>query len=436
MRRKQIVTLISGLLMLGTTYAQEKLTLDLEAAKEHALNYNLTIKNSGLAVQQSQQQLWEAISAGLPHINASADYSNAMGAEISIQFDENAPPSKIPIKPASNFNLNLNQLLFNGGYIVGIQTAKLAGKLAEKNQAKTKQDIVSQVVEGYYLVLLSEESLKILETNIANLREIYRKTEPMVKVGMMEQLELDQLSVQVNSLDNALKSAERQYEMAKNLLRIQLGVSAETELELTETLAEIMDEKNTAELLVGASFEITENIDYQLMDVQEELTEKQIKMQQANYLPTLSGYYNYTKKILKPAFDMSPKHMIGLQMNIPVFSSGERRSKVRQAKIDLETTRNNKALLEDQLSIQYKQLQFNLRSAYESFETQQKNVEVARRVYQDIKRKYEQGMISGIELTTADNNYLQAETEFLNSMLEVLQAQNALNTLTGEVINN
>jgi len=436
MRRKQIVTVILVLLMLGTTSAQEKLTLDLEGAKEHALDYNLTIKNSGLAVDQSQQQLWEAISAGLPHINASADYSNALGAEISIQFDENAPPSTIPIKPTSNFNLNLNQLLFNGGYIVGIQTAKLAEKLAEKNQSKTKQDIVSQVIEGYYLVLLSEESLKILETNIANLREIYRKTEPMVKVGMIEELELDQLSVQVNSLDNALKSAERQYEMAKNLLRVQLGVTAETELELTETLVEVMDEKNTAELLMDTSFEVAENIDYQLMDVQEEMTEKQIKMQKANYLPTISGYYNYTEKILKPAFDMSPKHMIGLQMDIPIFSSGERRSKVRQAKIDLETTRNNKALLEDQLSIQYKQLQFNLRSAYESYETQQKNVEVARRVYENIKRKYEQGMISGIELTTADNNYLQAETEYLNSMLEVLQAQNALNTLTGEVINN
>jgi outer membrane protein TolC len=436
MRRKQIFTLVLGFMLFGGINAQEKLSLDLEAAKEHALNYNRTIKNSGLAIDQSQEQLWATIAAGLPQINATVDYTNALGADISIQFDENAPPSKIPIKPTSNFNLNVNQLLFNGGYIVGIQTAKLAEKLAQKNQVKTKQDIVSQVIEGYYLVLLSEESVKILETNIANLREIYRKTEPMVKVGMIEQLELDQLSVQVNSLDNALKSAERQYEMAKNLLRVQLGVTAETELELTQTLAEIMDEKNTAELLMDTSFEVTENIDYQLMNVQEAMTEKQIKMQQANYLPTLSGYYNYTEKILKPAFDTSPKHMVGLQMNIPIFSSGERRSQVRQAKIDLETTRNNKALLGDQLSIQYKELQFNLRSAYESFETQQKNIEVARRVYEDIQRKYEQGMISGIELTTADNNYLQAESEYLNSMLEVLQAQNQLNTLTGEVINN
>ena len=434
MRKKQIFTLILGLMFFGGLNAQEKLSLDLAAAKEHALNYNRTIKNSGLAIAHSQEQLWAAIAAGLPQINATADYSNAMGAEISIQFDENMPPSKIPIKPSSNFNLQVGQLIFNGGYIVGVQTAKLAKKLSEKNLIKTEQDVLSQVIESYYLVLISEESLKILESNVENLNEVYRKTEPLVRVGMMEKVELDQLSVQVNSLNNAVRSAERQYEMTKNLLRVQLGVTAETELELTQSLADFLGENPVDGF--DNSFVPEQNLDFQLLEVQEEITEKQIDMQKASYLPTVSGFYNYTEKILKPAFDMSPRHMVGLQMNIPVFSSGERRAKVRQAKIDLETMQNNKALMEEQLEIQFKQLQFNLTSAIESYRVQQKNVEVSREVYQNLRRKYEQGMISGLELTTADNNYLQAESQHLTAMLEVLQAQNALNTLTGRIINN
>jgi len=434
MRRKQIIILVFGVIFWGNTFAQEKLSLDLEAAKEHALNYNRTIKNSGLAIDQSQEQLWATIAAGLPQINATVDYTNALGADISIQFNDSLPPSKIPIKPTSNFNLQVGQLIFNGSYIVGIQTAKLAKKLSEKNRVKTEQDVLSQVIESYYLVLISEESLKILESNVQNLDEVYRKTEPLVRVGMMEKVELDQLSVQVNSLKNAVRSAERQYEMAKNLLRVQLGVTADTELELTQSLADFLSE-NPVEGL-DQSFVPEQNLDFQLLEVQEQMTEKQIDMQKANYLPTISGFYNYTEKILKPAFDMSPKHMVGLQMNIPVFSSGERRAKVRQAKIDLETMKNNKALMEEQLDIQYKQLQFNLRSAIESYEVQKKNVEVSREVYQNLRRKYEQGMISSLELTTADNNYLQAESEHLTSMLEVLQAQNALNTLTGKIVNN
>ncbi len=434
MRRKQIFSLVLGFMMFGGLSAQEKLSLDLNAAKEHALNYNRTIKNSGLAIDQSQEQLWAAIAAGLPQVNATADYSNAMGAEISIQFDENMPPSKIPIKPASNFNLQVGQLIFNGGYIVGIQTAKLAQKLSEKNLVKTEQDVLSQVTESYYLVLISEESLKILKSNVDNLNEVYRKTEPLVRVGMMEKVELDQLSVQVNSLTNAVRAAERQYEMAKNLLRVQLGVTADTEFDLTQSLADFLGENPVDG--IETTFVPEQNLDFQLLEVQEEITEKQITMQKAGYLPTVSGYYNYTEKILKPAFDMSPKHMIGLQVNIPVFSSGERRAKVRQAKIDLETMQNNKALMEEQLDIQFKQLQFNLTSAIESYRVQQKNVEVSREVYQNLRRKYEQGMISSLELTTADNNYLQAESEYLTAMLEVLQAQNALDTLTGKILNN
>jgi outer membrane protein TolC len=434
MRKKQIIILVFGLMFWGNAFAQEKLSLDLEAAKEYALRYNRTIKNSGLAIDQSQEQLWAAIAAGLPHINAAADYSNALGAEISIQFDENMPPTKIPIKPTSNFNIQVGQLIFNGGYIVGVQTAKLAQKLSGKNLLKTEQDVLSQVTESYYLVLISEESLKILESNVENLNEVYRKTEPLVRVGMMEKVELDQLSVQVNSLKNAVRAAERQYEMAKNLLRVQLGVTADTELELSQSLADFLSE-NPVEG-VDQSFVPEQNLDFQLLEVQEEITEKQISMQKSSYLPTISGFYNYTEKILKPAFDMSPKHMVGLQMNIPVFSSGERRAKVRQAKIDLETTRNNKALMEEQLDIQFKQLQFNLTSAIESYQVQKKNVEVSREVYQNLRRKYEQGMISSLELTTADNNYLQAESEYLTAMLEVLQAQNALNTLTGKIVNN
>ncbi len=432
MRRRQITFFILSLFLMVQATAQDKLSLDLNAAKEYALNYNKNIKNSALSVVQSQEKLQETISAGLPQVNATTDYSNALGAEISIQFDESMPASKIPIKPTSNFNLQVGQLIFSGSYLVGIQTAKLYQKLSETNKVKTEQDVVSQVIENYYLVLLSEESLKILKTNMENLQTIYKKTEPIVTVGMMEKVELDQLLVQVNSLSNALKSAERNYELTKNMLRLQLGVEPDTEFELTDKLAEILENSDIEAAIAGA-FDIENNIDYRLMNMQEDMTEKQINLQKASYLPTVSGYYSYTYKILKPAFDMSPKNMVGLQMNIPVFSSGERRSKVRQAKIDLETTKNNKELMEDQLSMQFNQLRFNLISAKESFENQKENVQVSRDVYKSLKTKYDQGIISSLDLINADNNYLNAESNFLSAMLDVLKAQNSLNKLKGEI---
>lgn len=431
-RKQMMMTVLASLFLLQGALAQNRLSIDLQEAKEHALQFNRSIRSSELSVRQSQEQLKQAIAAGLPQVNATADYNNSLGAEISIQFDENMPASQIPIDPTSSFNLQVGQLIFSANYWVGLHTAKLYRNLSEKNLERTERDIVSQVVNSYYLVLVAGESLQILESNVENLEAVYEKTKPMVEFGMTEKVELDQLSVQLNSLKNAVKSAGRQYEMAQNMLRLQLGVSSEAELELTETLTQILN-SNEFDAMQASAFVPDQNIDFQLMTVQEQMQEKQVDMQKANYLPTVSGYYSFTQKILKPAFDMTPNHMVGLQMNIPIFSSGERRSKVRQAKIELETVQNEKALLQDQLDIQYKQLSFNLRSALDNFENQSRNVEVSREVYENLRRKFSQGLISSLELTSADNNYLKAESDYLQAALEVLQAHNELKTLLGEV---
>ena len=429
MRRKQITFFTILLFLFQGVFAQEKLSLDIEAAKEYALNFNKTIKNSGLSVLQSQESIKEAIATGLPQLNATVDYSKQMGKDIS--FGE----ITIPLKPSSNFNLQLTQLIFSGSYIVGIKSAKLYERFSEQNREKTEIDVVSDVVENYYLSLMADESLRILESNLKNLQTVYDKTKPIVSVGMKEKVELDQLAVQVNSLRNAVSSAERQRELTKNMLRLQLGVSADTEIELTETLDQLIEDVNFGQAGFSNAFDLNNNVDFQILLMQEQLNQKQVDLQKAAYLPTVSGFYTYTYKILKPAFDVSPPHIIGLQMNIPLFSSGERRSKVIQAKFDLEAAKNSKEQMGDQLSIQYKQLTFNLLNAIEKYETQKENVEVSREVYKSLKTKYEQGLISSLELTTADNNYLAAESDYLNSMLEVLRAQNELNTLTG-VVNN
>jgi outer membrane protein TolC len=180
-------------------------------------------------------------------------------------------------------------------------------------------------------------------------------------------------------------------------------------------------------------FDVNRNPGFQLLGLQEELSAKQVKLQYAAFLPTLSGFYNRTEKILKPDFDMSPKNMVGLNLRIPIFSGGQQAAKLRQAKMDLETMRNNRALLADQLGVQERQLQFNLKNAGETYLNQVKNLEVARRVYKNLKMKFDQGLISGLELVTADNNYLKAETDYLTAVFQLLQARVDLDTLYGNL---
>lgn len=414
------------------SHGQNKLTLDLEGAKKQALEYNKSLMNAGFAVEKSELALREAIANGLPQVNASADYSNSLGASISIRFNPEMPATEIPIKPQSNIYLNVGQLLFSGNYIVGVQTAQLAKRLSEQSLKRTEIEVLSQVTDGYYLVLVSGRLLEIMEMNATNLQSLYEKMSAMEQVGVIEKTDVDQLFVQVNTMQNAVRSSKRQLELATNMLRLQLGVAVDTEIELSENLDSMLD-LASFEATLMRSFDLNGNIDYQLMQQQLLISEKMVDMQKANYLPTLSAFYRYTYQILKPDFDMTPANMLGLQLNIPVFSSGVRNAQVKQASVDLKTMQNNQSLLSDQLMIQEKQLRFNYTNALETWQNQKNNVEVSRQVYQSLKHKYEQGMISGLDLVNADNNYLRAETDYISSVMQVLSAKVQLEKLYGTI---
>jgi outer membrane protein len=402
--------------------ASEKLSVSLEKAIEHALEYNKNMLNAGLAVDEANLKIRETLASGLPQIDAKVDYNNFMGSSASLggmTFNFN---------PTSNLVVSVGQLIFSGSYIVGVQSSKLFRSITETGMQKTALEIKAQVTSAYYLALVAQRSGEIIDQNLDNLREVYKQSRAMADFGIIESIDADQLSVQLVMIENASRASARQLELSYNLLRLQMGVSAETELELVNSLDEVLAMANV-EGTVVTPFAIEDNLDFQLMQVQEQLSRKQVSLERVSFLPTITGFYSYTEKLMKPEVDFSPKNVVGLNMAIPVFSSGMRRARVSQARVRLETTRNNRDLLSEQLLIQEKQLRYNLKTAMEQHESQKSNVEVAQRVYQNYALKFQQGMASGLDLTTAHNNYLQAENQYISGLMSLLEAQLALQKL-------
>ncbi len=424
MRNKSLLIFFFIVAGLPSMSAQEKqLSLSLKQAQQYALEYNKTLKNAGLAVDAAREFIWESVAMGLPQVDVTMDYSNFLGAEIN--FGEFGT---IPFKPTSNLSLTVGQLVFSGSYIVGLQTARIYKDLSESGYVKTELDIKGQVISSYYTVLVAERTHEIIMQNLANIKDVHDKTAALYSVGMAEETDVDQMAVQVSYLENAAKSAERQIELAYNLLRLQLGASVDSELKLTDNLDNILLRINF-DAAMGESLDLDKNVDYQVMNKQQLLSKKQVTLEQMGYLPTVTGFYSRTEKILKPEFDMTPPNLLGLQMNLPIFTSGSRKSKVDQARIEYKTTLNNKALLTDQLLIQEKQCRFNLRTGLEQYESQKENVEVSHRVYDNIALKYQQGLVSSLDLTTANNNYLKAESDYVGALLQLLNAKLELDKL-------
>lgn len=407
--------------------AQSTQNMSLENAKNFALQYNKSLRKNGLSVAIAQKARWEAISKGLPHATASFSYQNMMGYELAL-FD--GMPA-FELEPSSNLQIQATQLIFNGGYWVGLKMSKLAEEMSVLSYKKSELDICKEVNSSYHAILVSQEMKKILSGNLVNMKVLLANTQQMVEVGVSEQINADQLSVQVATMENNIKSVERQTELAMNMLRLQLGLDVNTEITLSDSLNSFVSDQAVANLLLY-SFNLSGNYNMQLVNKTVELAQKEVCLTKSNYLPTISGYYNFTHKIQTSGFDMTPPHVIGLSASMPLFTSGENCMKVKQAKLKLKSAELDKQNITDQMLIQEKQLRFNLKNAYDSYLIQQKNIEVSNRVFQNITKKYEQGVASGLDITNANNNLLMAQSSYISSILQLLNAESDLENLLGK----
>ena len=423
---KQIFMCVMLFSMCGTVFSQETneqvLRLTLKEAQDYALNHNRIVWNAGLSVSEAQKKTWETISAGLPQVSANVSYQNMMGFKMSFAG------INIAMVPTSNFQATVSQLLFNASYWIGIKMSKLGEEMSETARLQTELDVKHQTQSAYYAILIAEENKKILEQNLKNVEALAKSTDDMVRIGVAEQTDADRMKIQVVMLMNGITTVERHIELAYNLLRFNLGIDIDAGIELTQTLEDLIAAKNANETL-ETNFDLNTNYNVQLMDGQIDLADMRINLEKAASLPTIAAFYSYTYKIAKSTFDMSPNNIIGMQANIPIFASGQRHVRTQQAKINLEKTQNSRELLTDQLLMQEKQLRFNLNNAVESFELQKEAVDVSQRVFESFSLKFQQGTASSLDVTIASSELLQAQTNYINAMMQVFSAQTELEKL-------
>ncbi|MBN1107343.1 MAG: TolC family protein, partial [Bacteroidales bacterium] len=292
-------------------------------------------------------------------------------------------------------------------------------------------DTRESVSSAYYLILISERSLEILDRNYDNLNEILNSTKAMYEAGMAESTDVDQMLNNVSMVDNSRSSLQRNIELNYNLLRFQLGVPAGTKITLTETL-DAFTEAINVEALISQEFDYRNNVTYRLTEVSEQMSLLSLKTQKASVLPTLAGFYNYGTNGMGDKvseLEWFQNSMTGLQLSVPIFASGQRYSKIRKAQINLEKARTTREMVEEQLLIQEKQLRYNLVNANLQYQNQKQNVEVAGRVFRSVENKFRQGMASSLELTQANSQYLTAENNYVSALMNLLQTKLALDKL-------
>lgn len=407
-----------------TPAAGEKMVLSLNEAQKYAIEHNKTLANAEIDVQKAEKARWQALATMLPQVSATFDYSNMCGYEL------NFGAMAIPMNPSGSLGVTASMTV-SGAQVIALQISKISEKMMNVAYLNNEQTICNQVKTYYFSALIMHQTVGLLEKNLENIKNLADQTAKSVKIGVAEQTDADKLMVQVATMQTTISSTKRSLEMVYNAMRLQLGLPVDTEIELSQTLDDLLNVE-AALALVSKDFIVDSNYNYQLLKYNTDITKKQVDIAWWNHAPTITAFYQYSYKTYfgkEEGMNMTPPNAIGASINIPIFSSWSRHSKLDEARLAHQAQLNTLDDTRNSLLVQHSQLKYNVSSAYDTYETQKQNLEVNQRIFDKLSEKYEQGLSSSLEVTNSSSNLISAQSSFVQAVMELITAQIELENL-------
>jgi outer membrane protein TolC len=432
--KSKIILMFLCSAMLG--YGQQ--SFDLASAQAYALEHNMDVNTAKLDERIIEAKIWETTAAGLPQVSAKGEFMNYIDIPTSVlpanAFNPMAPEGELVglqfgTKYSTTGSVSVSQLIFSGNYLVGLQAVKASSQIYSQMTQKNEIDVKFNVAEAYYTVLILEKNKSILDSTLISMDELLTLTKKLVAEEVMVRTNAYQLELSVLQMQNAIQSISSQQELAKNLLKFQMGFPQE------ETIEVVGDIDNVSNSDAGA-VSVESNIDYKILNTQLSLNELSLKNTKANYLPNLAAFFNFQKQALRNEFDFFeggkewyPTTLWGLTLNIPIFSSGERMAQVKQATLEVEKSELSITQFSEALKMQIFQATTNYELAQNKLALQIRSKEFAQKVLDDTQILYKEGTANSIELTQAQSQLLTEQTNYTNAMFELIKAKLALEKL-------
>lgn len=438
-------TFIISLLLILPTLASAQDTipnLSLDQAITYALEHNYSAINASRDIVDAQKQKWETIATGLPQISGAVNYQNQLKqpvAQIPAEFFGGEPGTYQEVvfgQPQSiAATATLRQQIFDGSYIVGVQATKTFLEYSRNNKEKTELEVRKAVVEAYGNVLLARESVQISERNKATLEKNLYETKRIYENGLGDEESVDQLQITLSSVDNQLKNAKRLEKITHQMLNLVLGLPIDTPTVLTENLDDLT-QKQIDLGLIDADFNIENNVDYKMALNLNEQRALELKLAKSRALPTLNAFVNYGGNSFSDSFNFLNSgqqwfgsSVLGVDLNIPIFSSLGRSASTQRAKIALEKAKTQFTEAEAQIRLQLESAKSDYILAIEQYGTSKDNLELAERIEKKNQIKYAEGLATSFDLRQAQTQLYTSQQEYLQSMVDVINKKTELETI-------
>ena len=420
----------------------ETLVFSLEEAIDYAYSNNKLALDSQSDVRMAELQKWETTATGLPQISADISYNNWIEQQISLipaEFFGGMPGDFIEVafgtQQTVNGTVTLKQKLFDGSYLVALQASKVYLEISKNAKEKTLSELRKVVTNAYGSVLLAEENISILDANIAVLEKSITELQKVYENGLTEVENIEQLQLTRAGLVSARNYNAILKNLAYEMFNLTLGLDIDTPVNLKERMEDLV-----VKVLLSPSEtsnnSLENNVDYKIALNNVRSNALLFKLEKSKALPTINAYINggYAGNNNRFNFlDRSQKwfgaSLFGVNMSIPMFSSLGRSAATQKAKIALEKSERALVNTRQELKIKIKRAQNELAFAQQDLETKKQAQNLAKRIEEKNQIKFFEGLASSFELSQAQTQLYNAQKQYMEAMLSVLNKHIALDVL-------
>jgi outer membrane protein len=425
--------LVFALLLLGfqSTQAQTEYRLNVKEAVGLALKNVTDIKNLRIDSLKQEAQNKEIVGSALPQVSGSGQIAHYLTAP-QVLFPFNGSLQKVSFAQPWNATagVSLNQLLFQPDVFVGLIARKTSIEYATENIKVQEEKTREQVQKAYYQVLIAEEQLSVLQQSLQRFQKLLSDQEQLFKNGFIEKLDIDKTTVSYNNTKSSETQLKNVIELGYAALKFSMGLNQSDKIVLTEKLSTQTVKEN---ILDDGSFNYNNRSEIRVLNTVQKLQQLDVKRHKLGYLPTLSFFYQFQEqgqRLNKSYAAVSDKNwfwfnsnLIGLNLSVPIFDGFQRKHKIHQAQYTLEKTVNTMENVKKAIDLEKTSAQINLRNAILNMDAQQKNLELAERVYNTTKKKYEQGVGSSFEVLQSDTEFQRAQGNYFDALYNAVVAR-------------
>lgn len=411
--------IILSIILIGFASQAQVKKWTLKECVAHALENNISVKQSELDVELADVEKLTAVGSFLPSVNASANVSNNTG----LNFDPTTGNAFTDTYLSGSGGVSLGYTLFDGlQNFRNVQRAKISKLAAQFRLTKMKDDISLFVANNYLQVILNKANLEVLRSQNEVTLEQLKRTEELVDAGMLPQGDVLEIRATNATEKQSIVVAENNIQVSLISLAQLLLIKDYQNFDIQDEGYDVV-ESGIAEKSV---YEIIENAketraEVKIAETNVELAAKDVQIAKGSLYPTLSAFFGYDTRYseanppFRPLIDqlyLNDGIGYGLRINIPVLNGFSAKAGVQRSKINLENTKYQLEQAKLDLETTVYQAYVDAKGALKAYEAAQSALESQELAFEYAQERYDVGLTNAFDFS-------QSKVRFDNAKIEL-----------------